>query len=363
MRDAAKGKQPLLACFRVWMYYRRMDEVAYTESAEYLCQLAASRGYTVTEDQLVRWRREGLIAEPKHPSLGRGRGSLKALYPHGTGGQLLAACDVRRHDRRFAVNRWQLWWRGHEIETAHIRPWLEKMVKDYERILADASRNGGYSDATLDALFARPTPLLAKVRKRIGQDAFRQCVRIMVRLASGTFTGWERDDEDIFEAALGMERARNEKHKGGKPWLSGDQTEQVRLLFEVIQPRAVRVAVEEALKDESGATLREARDELCTALTALSSLATFLTHIFRKDFGFGLAMTFIKFTPQDQCGMLMLWLSLRRTPGFSDQYRVLVDALSAFIALSDITTVLAEATTPQKKPRTRRASGQGEGET
>lgn len=99
------------------------------ETREELLDLAKAHGYSVTEHQLARWHREGLLPRPKQRSLGKGHGT-QTIYPPGTGKQLLRLCKIHFDDKekRLLHVGWRLWWEDYEVSFELIRDFLSRVA-------------------------------------------------------------------------------------------------------------------------------------------------------------------------------------------------------------------------------------------
>ena len=104
-----------------------------------LCQLADEHGYRVSNVQLGRWHRFGLLPAPLRQPLGKGRGSAKAIYPPHAAEQLLRLCELRKvkHERCPHYLAWYLWWKSKDIPIHRVREFLEAVA-------------GGWDDASAE---------------------------------------------------------------------------------------------------------------------------------------------------------------------------------------------------------------------
>lgn len=138
-------------------------------------------GFPVSEDQLARWHRRGLLPRPSQRPLGRGRGTI-TIYPPGSGMQLVALCEVRRHVRSLEMAGFQLWWDGFDVDVELVRPVLRTASEEL-----DNSILVGDSDSEIDV--SPRSPLAATMNRRLG----RQRVHEMAELARAS----SRDNEPV----------------------------------------------------------------------------------------------------------------------------------------------------------------------
>jgi hypothetical protein len=78
------------------------------ESKEELLAAAAKAGFEVSEAQLARWHRSGLLPRPQVRSLGRGKGT-ESLYPPGSSDRLVRVAELHVEEHRLANAGWRLW--------------------------------------------------------------------------------------------------------------------------------------------------------------------------------------------------------------------------------------------------------------
>lgn len=105
-----------------------------SDLAKDLLVAVAEAGFTVSEPQLARWHRAGLLPRPRQLSLGRGKGTATA-YPPGTALQLLALCRIRHTEHSLARAGFRLWWEGYEVEADLILGPLQTSAAAIDAIL------------------------------------------------------------------------------------------------------------------------------------------------------------------------------------------------------------------------------------
>jgi len=166
------------------------------ETREELLDLAKARGYSVTEHQLARWHRAGLLPRPKQRSLGKGHGT-QTVYPPGTGRQLLRLCEIHFDDKekRLLHVGWRLWWEDYEVSSKPIRDLLSRvasMVDSGRRSVVDP-QTGELSESAWKFVEDSPDVKLHKpwsqVRRRTGQNLFPTLVKTMFEVGAGRYEG------------------------------------------------------------------------------------------------------------------------------------------------------------------------------
>src|SRR5215216_72727 len=111
-----------------WPRGRCVAEVGDGEKAVDILALARAANRIVTERQLTRWHVEGLIPRPRQ-SWSPGRPGSQAIYPLGTGDQVLALHEIARNYRRSKDQGWLLWWRGFPVDKRFWRSELEQVAR------------------------------------------------------------------------------------------------------------------------------------------------------------------------------------------------------------------------------------------
>lgn len=249
------------------------------ETREQLLALAASSGHRVTEHQIVRWHREGLLPRPRQRSLGRGRGT-ETVYPTGTGEQLLALCAIHAEERRLDHVAWRLWWAGYDIPTERVRGLMEHAVADWDRHVPGlTSPDTGYlSDEAIGLLEehaeGRLAPPLSGARRRVGKERFSSFLSVMLEALSGGFGGFlpeptgkpEEEERRIVERGLGLGRAETGRLEGANLLSKID----VDACLRDIGWLTDRGSLREELASLTEEQLSEARDEIRSWLALLA---------------------------------------------------------------------------------------------
>jgi len=332
---------PSLAVFRVGMYHVRMSDTLAGQLVAEVIAEAAVHGFTVTESQLVRWHREGLLppigqAIPRR-FLGRGRGS-ETVYPPGTGGQVTALCHALAENRKLSRAGWQLWWRGYTVAPSFGRDPLEAALKELEDLLAFVRCNEGLSDKMIDQLTARsPLPLPGKIKRRVGVVAFRRIVRVVIRVLEGTFTDWNDEDRFAVERGVRIDEARETTIPVMRALVSHSIVGLVLDMARWLNVRRLREILEAATDDD----FATARDEIRATFTAVDSVLRML-ELFLSAGGFLRALLPSHDTvgADDQPLFLLMWLAMRRAPGFSDGFQKIMESVAQIAAVHELVAEL-----------------------
>src|SRR6266487_1703336 len=327
------------------------------ETRGQLLAAATAAGLAVSQAQLSRWHRAGLLPRPQVRSLGRGRGTV-SLYPPGSGQRLVRVAQLHQRERRLTSVAWRLWWDDGGPVPVPARELLVQVAQRWEQYRTHfaellAGEQAGEPDATgeLDAIYCQAETgrigrQLGQVRRNIGREGFSTVVRVLAEIGVGRFQGYERgvsaSDEDsetgaLVERAMGLDRARSDRLADAGPWLDGDpEVDFVRL------SRALNTWPLAAGVSASEEELHQARAELRAFLTVISTMAPLFEQLFgRAGFGFGtIARTLDLRTSDLQAFLLLAWLALRHDQGLRDGMRSLGSLAPAARATAQIAELL-----------------------
>ena len=147
----------------------------------------------VTPDQVVRWRREGLLlAVKQRPTQYRGS---EVLFPVGTCAQISAASSLFKKKNRVEDVGLNLWRQGFPVDERHWRPKLVRAGAMIDRVLnmvhwLDRRFQKGDRDDTVQDRAAK-TPILvrailSRINRRLDFDEAATFMRLPIELALGT---------------------------------------------------------------------------------------------------------------------------------------------------------------------------------
>jgi hypothetical protein len=218
-----------------------------SETASRVIAIAAEAGFSVTKRQLVRWHFDGLIQRPEQIWKSGAPGS-EALYPAGTGNQVIAVCRIRKVFGRSVDVHWLLWWLGFPIDDKYWKGSMHRASDWYDRVVPkligwfnrDEHQNGGsLLFRALRSMRVREM-LFRQLRRRLGEDKFDSFINLMLEILEGKFDGWNAgasfDDQDLIrdkmtaDRALGLFRARGGKEIEKNPHLYDDVEKALILL-------------------------------------------------------------------------------------------------------------------------------------
>src|SRR5215475_499642 len=108
-----------------------MNDLDSWVSKEYLLEAAFAAGFKVSQDQLVRWYRAGLLPRPQQIHLGR-HGS-QIIFPKSAINQLIEICRIHKTEKRLEYIAWRLWWNGVDIDFEAVRNFLRSITEEWDK--------------------------------------------------------------------------------------------------------------------------------------------------------------------------------------------------------------------------------------
>ncbi len=157
----------------------------------------------VSHDRMVRWRREGLLADVQQ-SQNAYHGST-VYYPAGTCAQIAAAALLFEGKNRVPYVGWHLWWEGYPVDEKHWLPRLQKTARFVDRSL---SRIGKYlarddenpGKRTLQervAYGSATNVVMSRIRGRQSGEALATTIGVVVQVATGEFDRFSVTDAAV----------------------------------------------------------------------------------------------------------------------------------------------------------------------
>jgi hypothetical protein len=296
------------------------------EIKDELLAVAAAAGFEVSEAQLARWHRAGLLPRPQVRSLGRARGT-QSLYPAGTSKRLIRVAEVHAREHRLGYAAWRLWWEDGGRLSKPARELLEAVAAKFDSDRAelaevwDADQRGEeQAQQKIDELYrvaeeARLEPPLSEVRGRMGKESFARLLPLLVELGLGRLSGWDNNAEaseqaTAFERGIGLAHARIGR-AGAEPWLQDGIGPDLARLSEFISRHPMN-ELARASDDE----LDQARQQLRAFLATVTAAATYIGYLFGDEaFGFGPIARALKLEhPRRQAFFLLAFAGMRREP-------------------------------------------------
>ena len=237
-----------------------------------LIAYAGRQGYEgVTEHQLVRWHKFGLLPRPHRKSLGRGRGT-ESRYPHAACSQLVALLALREQGTtKLEALGWGLWWARYPV-TNCVRTFLirrlQRVEQDVrgglERFEAEDPNNPIDRAPQVSRAYG-----LGRVRRRMGSETFPTLVRVGMEVLLGEFEANPLHREDFPLLAHGLTFGRTRRPSGST---KDPKAEQFVQGLEILGSEINLIVAREAIEEASDASLERARAELHVIFQALFPL-------------------------------------------------------------------------------------------
>jgi len=313
------------------------------ELTKHILAAAKDRGFDVSENQLKRWHRDGLLPQPRQSWTSGVEGS-EAIYPVGTSDQLCALCAVQVENRSSAANwGWKLWWLGFPV---HRKFWLRRLLAqaaivdetsmELTRLLDSDQPNDNYQDIITN-LRTRRTPNMPflQLRRRTGIRHFESAIGLIRDILMGDFLGWSyasKDDPDslryqkMIQRVLGLRRANNIRNMMTKPSMPDAVEPALRFLSKQLgETKIANVLTACSVKN-----ITQTRTQLRVLLFMASGSNGQPNEL--TDLGIDvLKVMASRTTPADQATLLLYMLALNRNPEFRKELAKLLLALRRFV--------------------------------
>jgi hypothetical protein len=325
------------------------------ETKDEVLATVRAAGHGLSDAQLARRQRVGLIANAEVRPLGRGKGSV-SLYPLGTGARLLRSLELGPGRPSFETVAWRVWWEdGGELGPL-VRDRLRRNAAyweaEFSRLAEILSGEEAGDEATVDemertyeeASEERVPTTLGRIRRNVGRDRFTTVFRILVEVASGRFEGYaDQESELALERALGIDHARVDHLVDGEPWFEGDSGEDLAQLSATLGRRSLTVLAEAVAAD-----LEVARQETYVLFRIFQTMASSIASVLPGDaMGLGTVVAIFGGQPEElQPFFVLTWLALREDPvlreGMATTIAALPDALAAQNSFETIRVLRSE---------------------
>jgi len=325
-----------------------------------LLRAAHAAGFKLSDPQLGRLHRAGLLKSPRIRALGRGRGTASE-FPAGSTGRLLRILEIQKQARtqKFSRIAWRLWWEDGGPLSPPARELLTEIATRWDRDrdeLADllAREDAGEADAErrVEALYLaaehdRVDAPLGAVRRNTGREGFSSVARVLAEIATGRFESYQDQQEPaqdgtphpdttaaLVERALALDRARSDRIAGRAPRFAGSSEAHLILLSKLIGERQLVHLVAATPETQ----LDQARGEVRNLLTLVATFAPMVERTLGGDAsGYRtIARALNVRTPRAQASMLLGWLALRQEPQLLDGIRDLIARLPQALAAAEL---------------------------
>jgi len=336
------------------------DESHRWEPRRELLAAAHATGFKLSDPQLGRLHRAGLLQSPRTRGLGRGKGTASE-FPPGSTGRLLRILQIQKQagTQKFSTIAWLLWWE----DGGQLSPPARELIRDVgtrwdrERdelahLLAREEAGEPDAEQAVETIYvageqARIEGPQATLRRNTGREGFSSVLRVLAETATGRFESYGDHEplaEDgtpgpgttgaLVERALGLDHTRADRIAGREPRFAGSSEAQLTSLANLIGRRELGMLAT-ATPD---ARLDEARSEIRSLLELISTFAPMVERTLGGDAsGYRtIARALNVRTPRLQASMLLAWLGLRQDPQLLHGMRDLIGRLPQALAAAEI---------------------------
>ena len=280
----------------------------------------------VTKDQVVRWRREGLL--PKEVEQDSDYHGSVVRYPRGTCAQIRAAACLFNENNRVSYVGLRLWRRGFAVDEKHWRPRLRLVGRSTDRLLwvlqwLRARYDRDDKGTTLPERAAqRPMSniIVSRVVGRLRGEDLAIFLRVLADIGTGQFDGFEPpvagESQTLDELATikGLDIEAAERHK-----VLGQDLKLIEALPSALKNAAMAVAEGsfEQLADAPEGEIVQARNDAQNALTIGLSLYEATKRIYGDQaFGLRFLAWYAEKAPDTMIdGLILLLMRLGAIPG------------------------------------------------
>lgn len=314
------------------------------EPSASLIDAAEVAGYSLTEDRLARWHRQGLLPSPSVKHLGKGRGTT-SLYPSGTTRQLLDLLSIRQKHRSLVEVGFRLWLAGYPVSDRYSFDYLGEVAEQHDRIICTlkAARDRILSDdekvqdeawAEIDQFAKKRIELkfVRRIRKRVSVGKFETFIRLLLDIATGEFRGFEKEhddesgeyDDSILRSALGINSIQARLLNGSLLWLK----DPIESVFIDLSRMFASSEFTDVLHSTQRNCIDDAREEFWILLSGISVIAAGFENLFGKKIPAfnGIREIYELANARDLAWMLIAWCQMRHLPWAQD-YPKILDAL------------------------------------
>jgi hypothetical protein len=325
------------------------------ETKEEVLATIRAADYEMSDTQLARRQRHGLIAHAKVRPLGRGRGSV-SLYPVGTGARVVRTLELGPGGSSFDKLAWRVWWEDGGELVPLVRDRLRRDAARWETELSrladllaaeDAGEQAAASEMEQTYIAAseeRMPTTLGRARRNVGGARFATVFRVLAEVATGTFEGYaDAESELAFEQALGIDHARADRLAGGEPWFEGSSDQDLARLSSAFGRRSLG-----DLADADAEHLDIARQEIRVFFQIFEAVRSSIGAVLAGDaLGLGTVVAVLDGQPEGlQPFIVLMWLALRADPllreGMATTMAALPNALAARDSFEAIRVLRAE---------------------
>lgn len=314
------------------------------EPSASLIDAAKAAGYSLTENRLARWHRDGLLPRPIVKHLGQGRGTV-SLYPCGTTRQLIDLLALRQGRGSLLDVGFRLWLAGYPVSDRYSFDYLRDVAVQYDRIIRrlkeardrllsddDEIQDEAWADLAKISTKRIEIKFVRRIRKRVGRKRFVTFLRIVLDVATGEFEGFSTEydnpsgsyDDSVLRAALGIMGIKARFLNGALLWLK-DPIEQAFINLSHLFGSSTFPDIVDAIDRDR---VPDIRGEFWTLLSGIAALA----NVYKQFSGtrlpgfYGISEIYELADARDLAWMLIAWSRMRQL-SWAQDYPKILDAL------------------------------------
>jgi hypothetical protein len=318
----------------------------YDEPADWIVEQARGHGVSLSRRKLADWHRAGLVREPDRQFLGGPDGS-QSIYPRGTLPQAIACARLMKQFGSLKRVGWELWRRGFPVAERHWRDPLRKAHKlsqlffsmAIDREDEDSEEYGFEQSDAVDRLIAtagrtQETPQrLGVARRRLRGDRFSEFLSIVVSSAIGAFEisestpGGTADPRYLLSRLLGTVPANHQAAPPTSPLLSvtGKAVAENLATMARFLPRIASSVSSDDIAESAFASSRDELTFLAHAYLSIRENEARIAPGSTPDLPL-LRQLFQSLRPEEQVGLLLIWLVVHDSPGWRENLDTLRQA-------------------------------------
>jgi hypothetical protein len=322
------------------------DTIVYEESADWIVEQARQQGATLSRRKLADWHRAGLIPKPDREFLG-GSDGTESIYPRGTLNQAIACSILMKQFGSVERVGWELWMRGFLVTQPYWRDPLRGAHEAFQlffSVTADAEDDdledtGPELSETADQLIETIGDLsevprrMGVARRRLGRQRFKELLGIVISSAIGALdiveaeVGESADPTQILSRLLGSAPGRYKEAVPASPLLNvtGQALAENLATMPKFLPQIARSFSPDTISEPMFASARDELSLLAHLYLSVRQNEARIAPGSTPDLPL-LRQLLQNLRPEEQAGLLLIWLLVRDSPGWRENLDALRQA-------------------------------------
>ena len=318
----------------------------YDEPADWIVEQAQQQSVTLSRRKLAEWHRAGLIPKPDREFLGGPDGS-ESIYPCGTLNQAIACSLLMKRFGSVERVGWELWMRGFLVTQPHWRDPLREAHEAFQLFFSvtadpeddDLEDNGPELSETADQLIETIGDLseaprrMGVARRRLGRQRFKELLGIVISSAIGALDIVEAevresaDPTQILSRLLGSAPGRHKAAVPASPLLSvtGKALAENLAAMAKFLPQVTSSISPDTISEPVFASARDELSFLAHSYLSVRENEARIAPGSTPDLPL-LRQLFQDLKPEEQAGLLLIWLVVRDSPGWRENLDALRQA-------------------------------------